>query len=774
MPSFSTSVSLKADVLLSIADVQEQTRVVKEHTKTVQEHSLWQKEHYLNKKQRACHRVFKTTDYESHKSINPDKVTGTCRWVLEHPQFCQWKDSSCDDLLWISADPGCGKSVLSKSLVDHDFQDNHDRTVCYFFFKDNETQDSLATALCGLIHQLFTSQPRLIHHAVPAWEESGDMLQREVAELWHILLSAATDKDARSVICVLDALDECREQDRHRLITMISRFYIHRSSTASKQRWLKFLVTSRPYEDIRSQFHDEISLFPLIRLKGEDENDKIHQEINLVIKEHVNTLAKTFMLSTGAQARLERELLSMQHRTYLWLYLAIERIKETFRNSPRPDEEKIQSLPATVEDAYEQILQKGATENRNNVIKILRIIVGVRRPLTIGEMAVAFGVATLPDLESKVKLGIGRKWLEQQLPQWCGLFVFINHSRIYLIHQTAKEFLMTSTTSIVARNQGWKHCLSSVDVEGDMALYCVAYLTRIEIGKLQQPIIERDEIRNKTSDELPEGRNDLDDIRAFGEYAAEHWPAHVRSIQGKQVHLPKDMICELYNTSSERFQYWFRVFWKASGSYSDQPNMTDVRLAAFNGHSEFLRDILRSTNLNLDSMDEQGRTALFWASELGYDSVVQILLEEGADVQITEGVVKAAAGNYWSGKEIMTLLLDRRGADVQITEGVVKAAAGNRTSGKEIMTLLLDRRGADIQITEGVVGRIAKSFDQEVMTLLLDRRGADVQITEGVVQAAAENYESGKEIMTLLLDRRGADIQITEEVVGRIAKSFRR
>jgi hypothetical protein len=41
---------------------------------------------------------------------------------------------------------------------------------------------------------------------------------------------------------------------------------------------------------------------------------------------------------------------------------------------------------------------------------------------------------------------------------------------------------------------------------------------------------------------------------------------------------------------------------------------------------------------------------------------------------------------------MMTLLLDRRGADVQITEKVVKTAAGNGENGKELMTLLLDRR----------------------------------------------------------------------------------
>ena len=149
----------------------------------------------------------------------------------------------------------------------------------------------------------------------------------------------------------------------------------------------------------------------------------------------------------------------------------------------------------------------------------------------------------------------------------------------------------------------------------------------------------------------------------------------------------------------------------------------------------------------------------------GGKEVMTLLLDRrGTGIQITEGMVKAAAGNWTSGEEVMTLLLDRRGADVQVTEEVVKAAAGNRR-GDKVIALLLDRRGADVQIAEVVKAAAGNQWGGKVIALLLDRRGADVQITEEVVKAAAGNEWGGKEVMTLLLDRRGIDIQITEEVV---------
>ncbi|CAI6092202.1 unnamed protein product [Clonostachys chloroleuca] len=51
--------------------------------------------------------------------------------------------------------------------------DFKEHSVCYFFFKDNERQDNLATALCTFIHQLLDGQPVLVHHALPSWNRNG-------------------------------------------------------------------------------------------------------------------------------------------------------------------------------------------------------------------------------------------------------------------------------------------------------------------------------------------------------------------------------------------------------------------------------------------------------------------------------------------------------------------------------------------------------------------------------------------------------------------------
>jgi hypothetical protein len=158
----------------------------------------------------------------------------------------------------------------------------------------------------------------------------------------------------------LDALDECQPADRQWLVEMLSGFYTQTSpsrSTARRGR-LKFLVTSRPYDDIQDRFQQIPDHLPAIRLRGGEENDQIHQEIDLVIRKRVAEMAKALELDGQIKDELEEKLLTMEHRTYLWLYLALEGIRETYKDSLRPEEASIESVPSSVEKAYEEILSR--------------------------------------------------------------------------------------------------------------------------------------------------------------------------------------------------------------------------------------------------------------------------------------------------------------------------------------------------------------------------------------------------------------------------------
>ncbi|KAF7510248.1 hypothetical protein GJ744_006944 [Endocarpon pusillum] len=741
--------------------------VIKEHVQATSDYYRKQEVRYQNDQDRKCHVAFKIDNYEQQKDINIDRAIDTCQWVFGNEKYVEWHQSSTASLLWISADPGCGKSVLSKSLVDHELQNTTTHIVCYFFFKDNERQDKLNIALCALLHQLFDSQRHLLRYATPAYEKNGDKLCQEESELWRILLAATADPKAPNVTCILDALDECRNDDRRRLIKMLSQFHINSSSPHQRSNWLKFLVTSRPYDDIQQTFQETISSLPAIRLRGEEENEQIRNEIDMVIRERVFKLAETLSLKPETKTRLEQKLLQMEHRTYLWLYLAIDHVYKTYRYSLRPDDESIESLPSSVEIAYEKILEKVTQGVRETVKTILRIVVGARRPLTIGEMALALDIATSSHLKSIAEFSINKDHLERNICHWCGLFIFINNSKIYLIHQTAREFLLCENGAI---RTGWKHCFDVADTEMQMSRICVRFilLKHLKTKVLLEPVI-----RNKW--ELCErilswiwNKSNRNVIEDFLLYSAEHWPGHLRRSEIGENDSLMTEVHHLYDdTTSERFLPWFQLFWVTTKFYGDPPDMNKFQLAAFLGHDKVMGTILVDEDVDINSTDQDGNTALMWASLRGHEKVVQMLLDR-AEVNAQGGrYINSAlyAASKRGHEKVVQMLLDR-GAEVNAHGGRhnnTALYAASERGHEKVVQILLDG-GAEVNAhaydgrCDNALYAASQGGREKVVQILLDW-GAEVNAQGGYCGNALQAASQGghEKVVQMLLDR-GADV----------------
>ncbi|KAE8362703.1 hypothetical protein BDV27DRAFT_15755 [Aspergillus caelatus] len=633
----------------------------------------------LTDQQQKCHQVFKTSSYEQHKDINPDRVSGTCQWALQNPYYLDWWTSNCDDLLWISADPGCGKSVLSKSLIDDVFEESSSAvSVCYFFFKDNDEQNNFATALCAILHQLFSQQPNLLQHAIQSWTKNGDKLRQEVGELWRIFMAATSDPTSLKTVCVLDALDECCPDDQDRLIQKLNDFYSG-TGTSTQKNWLKFLITSRPYDEIRSGFQPIIDQFPHIHLQGEQENNLIHKEIDLVVKVKVKELAKISRLSADVEQRIEQQLLQMQHRTYLWLYLAIDDIRTTFRESLRPEKESIELVPRSVNAAYQKILNRVPSGRVDIVKKILQIIVGARRPLTIKEMSMALGVADSPNSKTAAGIGYDPSRLLINIRQLCGLFVFISNSKIYLIHQTAREFLLGRN---IDNQPTSKYSFSRQDAESQISQICIRYLLM---------------------DDLEEDQEQAEsDIQYFLSYSAEHWPDHAREMGSSQQQAMTHLMYDLYCTTS-RLEFWFTTFWGAVNKHEREPRMDAIHVAAFNGHAHVLEWIITSRAYTIDDRNGNGETALMLASQNGHNDAVNTLLQRGANFNAQGGEYGNAlqAASYRGHDKIVQILLEK-GADVNAQGGQYGNSLQAASYGEHdrIVQMLLDK-GADINAQGG-------------------------------------------------------------------------
>ncbi|KAJ5153991.1 uncharacterized protein N7500_009430 [Penicillium coprophilum] len=571
------------------------------------------------KDSRECLQILRTSDYEQYKDRNPDRLDETCEWFLHHENFHHWHKSDSSTLLWVSADPGCGKSVLAKYLVDHEteLKPTESRAVCYFFFKDdNEDQTSVTTALSALLHQLFSQRNSLIQHAIKDYRAEGNKLPQLFQKLWNILLKAASDPKAGEIVCILDGLDECAEKGRYQIIDLLSTFYKQAISEESSSR-LKFLVTSRPYYDIQRRFADLTHNFPTIRLAGEQESEAIGREIDKVIKWKLSKLALELKLNATEQGTLETELMSMTHRTYLWATLVFDILYRTIRPTSRKLKDIVRSLPPTVDKAYEAILSRIDDAEILQARKLLSIVVASSRPLTLQELNAALTVELQHKSYEDLRADLDdEERFESTVRDMCGLFVTILDQRIYLIHQTAKEFLVGREDVL----DGWKHSLHPVQSELILATSCIVPLTFSDFDDYGMP----DEVSLR---EL------LSNFEFLG-YAAVFWMAHFREAQKQATEELLQLVLQICNTSSRRFKTWSRLYAMADPSTAIRRFTNTMIVASYLGHDTIVNQLLNESEPDIDSKDlDHGRTPIAWAAQQGHMSVVRLLIGTGrADV----------------------------------------------------------------------------------------------------------------------------------------------
>ncbi|KAH6855721.1 hypothetical protein B0I37DRAFT_365570 [Chaetomium sp. MPI-CAGE-AT-0009] len=472
----------------------------------------------------------KTTDYIAHRARNPMAMEGTCEWVLKHPKFETWLHSTETPMLWISGDPGCGKSVLASFLVDRfsKMSQTANFNICYFFCKsDNLEQSGGLNAVQALIHLLLVQRRGLATSAAFYLEDHS---LEDIQRLWDTFVLVAQRDITRTTICILDGVDECDTKSRGRLLSSISRDIRTEgqvgsaapsdSADTSQAARLKFIVTSRPENQIKVAFERMprlsspsrgssagiTGLTAVLRLRGEDETDAISQDVATVVKFKIDDLIANGLPAAIMEA-VQRTLIARADRTFLWVSLILNLLEEKVEAGASRRELDEVLKTRDIFDIYTQLLESRSKSPRAR--KMLGIILAATRPLTLDEISVALVVPPTHEtllyrsgsaarLEPKVLSLRDMEYdmvfpAENHIKSLCGHFVRIIQGRVYLVHETAREFLLALpseaqndvrevgdiTTRLGSEEQpklNLQHSFYLIEAEALLLEICVAYL----------------------------------------------------------------------------------------------------------------------------------------------------------------------------------------------------------------------------------------------------------------------------------------------------------
>ncbi|KAI8307834.1 Vegetative incompatibility protein HET-E-1 [Colletotrichum sp. SAR11_59] len=358
--------------------------------------------------------------------------------------------------------------VLSRFLVDILSRQASEATVSYFFFKAGEEgRHHSHQALCAILHQVFKEHAKALNFAMKEYSSSDSKnFTHNIEKLWDILCETADSLPNRQIIVIIDALDECSEVTRNRFIDLLVSTFPQMIGSRKLLGRLKIIVTSRPWPSIETRFR----YLSCVRLRGENETSSLSRDIEMMVQAKVSKLRVEGTITPEACSILETTLAQGADRTFLWASLVLETISKLPSRKLSAVKSTLEDTPADLDQLYETALLD--VEDHVAVTRMLQIVLAATRPLTLDEINMAMCISsthrTVQDLLQDLEPD-----MEYTVKQLGGFFLRIINSTVHLVHQTARDFLLVTTSM---KSTAWMHSLKLSDCHSTMALSTIQYL----------------------------------------------------------------------------------------------------------------------------------------------------------------------------------------------------------------------------------------------------------------------------------------------------------
>jgi hypothetical protein len=679
-----------------------------------------------------------------------NRSPGTFNWLLEADALKTWlgapKDTSQEDsdILWLYGNPGAGKSTAAITLTEQlpihpDFINGAKRLAYFFCDSSSEKQRTAVDVLRGLLYQLITQHKALIKYLLPKYAVMGKQIFSSFDALWLVIAEMAACETDTQIYCIIDALDECEPNSQTVLLEQIYRkFNNFDDLDYVLQAKMRILITSRPYHEIRQ-------VLGSFMCKDLASFSEIATDLELMIQEKVGILSKRHRYSKAVATEISLMLQYKAEGTFLWVGIACE---ELMRVQSMRAVKTLQALPRGLSALYQNLLStamsSGDEDDRDFIVKILTWVAYSQRPLTLGELSEACEL--FPEEDEETRCVFTRDTIDL-----CRLMVIVQDEHVLLLHTSVKDFLVNSTKEI-----------DFLEANSALSYRCINRLIQSYGSNV--------------------AAGDAQFNRGFLNYAVMYWPRHAQ-LAGSKFGIRQDQAYFFQN----HWKNWLRSYQAASPSRSG----FDASFSAFHAAVHWSLPQLLSSSIenpeqnfldlftvhglaayvDANFKDSEGVTPLQEAMRHHETDIICLFLSKLPPGYILEAsLVEEVARDMQCGIEIMQLLFKQYGTHIQITEGVVMAAAENDSHGGEIIALLIMQQTYPFPVTEKVLSLIVNHFGKPMVTLLLEHRGEQIQFTEAMLASMVEQLDST--VTTLLLNRCGHRCLLPKRAVCSILRFF--
>ncbi|RFU28896.1 hypothetical protein B7463_g7450, partial [Scytalidium lignicola] len=282
---------------------------------------------------------------EDKDKLRPNLIN----WIFNDQQYQRWLNDNSIGLLWIKGGAGKGKTMMSISLIDH-LSEEASSVITYFFCRNtNYELNTIQAIIKGLILQLVRKQPELKESLRCRWDRDNKHFNEDITSwraLWKIFLEMLDSCKCQRIYVVVDALDECRDDDIATFLRLIVRVGVRHTSK------VKWLLTSRPLDATEWELLDGSDL---VQVSLELNSDHISDAVEAYVTSKVAELDKRHNFGHALLQKVESILKIKSEGTFLWVSLVFKRLEGVHKDEVLT---VIEDLPKGLHPFYHRILDQ--------------------------------------------------------------------------------------------------------------------------------------------------------------------------------------------------------------------------------------------------------------------------------------------------------------------------------------------------------------------------------------------------------------------------------
>jgi hypothetical protein len=657
----------------------------------------------------------------------------TCEWILEHSKYLEWSDdtrsSEHSGLLWIGGKPGAGKSTLMKYLYTQACGEDEataNPAVISFFFNARGVglEKSIAGMFRSLLLQVLQRFPDLeeVLDRVKISKQATTRPSWNIEELQTLFLEALKKLGQRSLVCFVDALDECDEAE---IQEVVDYFETLGELVAVKGLRLRICSSSRHYPYLY-----------------------VSKGIKLILEEqhgHKDDMTSYVWskLRAGkgkAAEEIVKDLLSKASGVFMWIVLAVDILNKEFqRGRLFAVKKRLLELPAKLGDMFSDIISRNG-ENMEDFILSIQWILYAKRPLTYREfyLALVTGLDPTPDnLEAWDSERITKDDVERfVLGASKGLaeIAWAQGEIVQFIHESVRDFFLKDNG--IEKIWPDRHVDFESVSQDRLKQCCEAYLQvdtsamrSSDDAKLGKYTKEAEMLFNRVIDEFP-----------FLDYATMYLFEHAVAAA---KHLPQDEFLKSFDRRA-----WIELNNLCElGGFGRHHYASETCLTLILIEQQAGKLIESAIHHDADSLikSEQGVLAFFLAAERNYTQVIKTLFETcGAFLYGNEVFNKEILGFAASEgrRNTVELLLGFESIEInaQDEDGRTALLSAARNGHVGVMEILISTNRMDVNLKDkyGCTALMwaTKFLHYEVVKLLLRTKGVDILAEDNLGKSA--------------------------------------